>query len=174
MDLDAFEFGYFAQQIVLAAASVGFEQPDIDYTNSSLSAAFGNRCSPPAVVIPPFAGKQLQAICAAPDCPLDSTPMCYAYPNNGIVRQPAIANATLAGNVTKENETAAATTALWPSHCKRGATSSGCNFASSTAATSSASTNGAGRSDGTMRMGFEIALTWVATLVGAGAMALFL
>lgn len=118
MDLDTYETAFFNEQITLAVASLGFEQPDIDYTNTSLATVFGHRCSPPTVAVPPSAGERLQSICVAPDCPLDTSPDCAAYPNDGVVPQPEVANATLAGNVTKIDETKSATTALWPSHCE--------------------------------------------------------
>lgn len=105
MKSDPFESGYFNEQIVLAAKSLGFEEADCDFTQKALDATFGNRCSPAAPVIPASAGPQLQAICVSENCPLDPNATCSAYPDNGTVPFPAIANATLAGTVVKENDT---------------------------------------------------------------------
>lgn len=132
MDVDKYEMGFFNKQIVDAVASLGFEQPDVDFTNTSLDTVFSNRCSPPAAVIPPDAGEQLQSICVAGNCPLDGNAACGAYPNGGPVEQPVVANASLVGEVVKENETEAAPTAVWPVHCKRDEGGS-CAFATGSA-----------------------------------------
>lgn len=150
MDIDKYEMNFFTEQIVTAVASVGFEQPDIDFTNSSLYATFANRCSPPTTVIPADAGPQLQAICVAGNCPLAENSTCSAYPNGGPVEQPVVANASLVGNVTKENEAAAATTAVWPVHCvvardDSSGSQTKCAFSSGTATgTAAGGTTGSG------------------------------
>lgn len=110
MDADIFEAGFFNDQIAVAAQSIGFEDPDVAYTRAALAKTFTNRCTPPAAVIPPAAGPQLQSICVAPDCPLDPQANCSAYPDNGFIAQPAIVNATLVGPVQKQNETAPSAT----------------------------------------------------------------
>ena len=132
MDIDKYEMGFFNTQIVSAVASLGFEQPDVDFTNTSLYTVFSNRCSPPAAVIPPDAGEQLQTICVAGNCPLDGNAACGAYPNGGPVEQPVVANASLVGELVKGNETEAAPTAVWPVHCKRDE-GGRCEFASGSA-----------------------------------------
>ena len=138
MDADKWEAGYFNQQIVLAVQSLGFEEPDVNFTRDALDATFTHRCSPPATVIPASAGDQLQSICVAPNCPLDPHANCSAYPDNGFVAQPAIANVTLLDGVPKENETeAAATTPAGSSTPSSSSSSTG------SAAIASHTTNGA-------------------------------
>lgn len=142
MDTDKYEWGFFTKQIVDAVASLGFDEADVKYTNDGLYATFGDRCSPPATVIPPDAEPELQAICVAGNCPLSKESACGAYPNGGPVEQPVIANPSLVGNVTKLNEASAAPTARWPLHCiaARDGTSQTCAFTSGTATGTSAST----------------------------------
>ena len=149
MDLDKYQTGFFNQQIVLAVTSLGFEQPDIHFTQKGLEATFSNRCSPATKVIPADAGPQLQSICVAPDCPLDTNADCAAYPDGGPVEQPAIVNASLLGNVKQQNETEAGATASWPAHCvvARGASGTEqCAIATSCAATATSSSGSDGRS----------------------------
>jgi len=62
MNLDKYETSFFTKQIVDAVTPLGFEQPDIDFTNTSLYAVFGNCCSPATTVILPGAVEQLQSI----------------------------------------------------------------------------------------------------------------
>ena len=62
MNLDKCETSFFTKQIVDAVTSLGVEQPDIDFTNTSLYTVFRNRCSPATTVIPPEAVEQLQSI----------------------------------------------------------------------------------------------------------------
>ena len=161
--------GFFNERIALAGASLGFEQPDVDFTKKSLEEVFSRCCSSPAAVIPPNAGAQLQAICTVPNCPLDRNANCAAYPNGGPVEQPVIANATLVGNVTKENETAAATTAVWPAHCVyardvAGTKKEHCAFETS-AATGATQSNGA---DTTASDGGSSSRQWVKGMIMAG------
>ena len=151
MDIDKYEMGFFNHQITLAVASLGFEQPDVDFTLTSLEKVFSTRCSPPATVIPADAGPQLQEICGAPNCPLDPNANCAAYPDGEPEQQPVIANATLLGNVTKENEAAAATTAVWPAHCvykREGVGTMKEKCASETAATATGTQSNGGDSVG--------------------------
>jgi len=138
MKSDPWESGYFNEQIVLAARSLGFEEPDCDFTLKALEATFGNRCSPAAAVIPASAGPQLQAICISESCPLDPNATCSAYPD---VPFPAIANATIAGTVVKQNDTGAASTASASGTGSSSATSSSTgSAAASTSGSSGAST----------------------------------
>lgn len=51
---------------------------DINAVAMSLNTTFGQRCSPPAAVIP-SQGKQLQAMCIADSCPKASDATCGAY-----------------------------------------------------------------------------------------------
>lgn len=181
MDIEKYEMDFFTLQIVSAVASLGFEAADVHFTNASLHAAFGHRCSPPTTVIPPAAGQQLQSICVAPDCPLHPHARCGAYPDGGPVEQPAIANATLVGDVVKANETEAAPTAVWPAHCKRDGKGSdgGCASASGSASASAAS----GSHSGNAAAGLVSApsgvvavlasLAWAAVMVGGGAVMVF-
>lgn len=142
MKSDPFESGYFNEQIVLAAKSLGFEQADCDFTEKALAATFGNRCSPAAPVIPASAGPQLQAICVSENCPLDPNATCSAYPDDGFVPFPEIANATLAGAVVKENDTSAAATAS-PSGTSSATGSSSASGSSTGSASTATPTGGA-------------------------------
>jgi hypothetical protein len=163
MDIDKYEMGFFNEQIVTAVASLGFEQPDVKFTNDSLYTVFSNRCSLPTAVIPPDAGPQLQSICVAGNCPLDVNATCGAYPGGGFVEQPAVANTTLVGNVTKENETEAAPTAKWPVHCLAARDVSGtqtCSFAGG-AATSTTAANGATAIRKDLDIAAQLAVAWV-------------
>ena len=100
--------GYANEQITLAVKSLGFEQPDVDFTLQSLEKVFSYRCSPATAVIPPEAGPKLQSICGSSDCPLDPNATCSAYPDDGVEQYPVIANASLVGSIVKENDTASA------------------------------------------------------------------
>jgi hypothetical protein len=169
--------GFFNKQIVDAVASLGFEEADVKFTADGLEATFSNRCSPPATVIPPEAGDQLQSICVAGSCPLDENAACGAYPNGGFVEQPVVANATLVGNVTKVNETEAAPTAIWPVHCVAARDESGgatqtCSFASGTATESAAasSTSGGGVAavKDNLSVVAQIAVAWVVAAASSG------
>ena len=175
MDVDKYEMGFFTKQIVDAVASLGFEKADVEFTNTSIYTVFGNRCSPPATLIPPDAGDQLQSICVAGNCPLDAHATCGSYPNGGPVEQPLVANATLVGEVMKENETEAAATAVWPVHCKRDE-GEDCAFASSTASATAASATGNGATESFVQpvtIAVLGCLAWTFLLAGTGAFALF-
>ena len=112
MDPNYFEVAYFNEQVVLAGKSVGFEDPDVEYTRVGLEQTFTHRCSPPAAIIPVSAGPQLQAICSdANTCPLSQNANCSAYSNGGVLDYPAIANVTLLQGVPKENDTIGLSTA---------------------------------------------------------------
>ncbi|KIW13669.1 hypothetical protein PV08_08860 [Exophiala spinifera] len=170
MDPDIFESEYFNEQIVLAAQSVGFEDPDVTFTREGLAKTFTARCIPPAVVIPASAGPQLQSICVAADCPLDPQANCSAYPNDGNVSPPAIANATLVGPAAKVNGTAAPATESPSSTSASSAPSSSVSAESSSTASSSppaaSSTGAASHSYG----GWSTLKTlgYVASVLGAG------
>lgn len=175
MDIDKYEFGFFTKQIVNAIASLGFEKTDVDFTNTSLYTVFGNRCSPPTAVIPPDAGKQLQSICVAGNCPIDENASCGSYPNGGPVEQPVIANATLVGDVVKENETEAAATAVWPVHCKR-EEGGDCAFASSTASGAASSESGNAAAAAFVQpvaVAVLGCLAWTFVMAGTGVIAVF-
>ncbi|KAH8651436.1 hypothetical protein BX600DRAFT_528722 [Xylariales sp. PMI_506] len=99
MDLNAAEMNYFVEQAVKGLISFGFSDADAQFVNSTLDTTFNRRCAPAQSLIPPSAGPQLQAICIAPDCALSVNDTCSAY---NTATAPAIANATLAGNFTKD------------------------------------------------------------------------
>jgi hypothetical protein len=162
MKSDPYEVGYFNEQIVLAAKSLGFEEADCDFTQKALDATFGNRCSPAAAVIPASAGPQLQAICVSENCPLDPNATCSAYPDDGFVPFPEIANATLAGAVVKENDTSAASTASASGTSSPTGSSTGTATGAATSATGSS-----GASALELSSAFKIIGTLV-TVVGAG------
>ncbi|KAI1189119.1 hypothetical protein F5B17DRAFT_392497 [Nemania serpens] len=99
MDLNAAELGYFIEQAVKGLISFGFSDADAQFVNATLSGKFNERCAPAEPIIPASAGPQLQAICVAPDCALSPNDTCSAY---GDITAPAVANATLVGNFTKD------------------------------------------------------------------------
>lgn len=98
MGLNAAEMGFFVDQAVRGSLSIGFTDSDAQFVNNTLDTVFNYRCAPPAAVIPPTAGPQLQAICIAPDCSLAANDTCSAYD----AAVPAlVANSTLIGNYAK-------------------------------------------------------------------------
>ena len=62
MGLGAFEFGYFVEQVGLAAASFGVADADVTAVGMALNSLFGYKCAPAATVVP-SQGDALQAIC---------------------------------------------------------------------------------------------------------------
>jgi hypothetical protein len=90
MDLIAAELGYFIEQAVKGLVSFGFSDAD---------AQFDRRCAPGEPIIPASAGRQLQTICVAPDWPLSANNTCSVH---GGITAPAVANAALVGNFTKD------------------------------------------------------------------------
>lgn len=99
MYLNAAEMNFFIDQAVKGLISFGFSNDDAQFVNSTLNAKFNKRCAPAEAIIPPTAGPQLQPICIAPDCALSPNDTCSAYDK---VSTPAVANATLLGNYTKD------------------------------------------------------------------------
>ncbi|KIX04298.1 uncharacterized protein Z518_05165 [Rhinocladiella mackenziei CBS 650.93] len=162
MDSDKYEAGFFNQQIGLAVASVGFEEADVNFTLTALDMTFTHRCSPPAAVIPASAGPQLQSICVAPDCPLDPMADCSVYPNNGVIAQPAIANATLVGDIAKQNETEDGAT---PSASPNPSSSASASAASASASSTNGASNNVVLGSSTMTSCTLIALLGVGMFV---------
>lgn len=153
MDLDVYEMGFFIDQVGLSMKSLGFEEADITFTKSSLDKVFNRRCSPEATVIPESAGPNLQSICIAENCLLDPNATCAAYPNKGVALVPAVANATLVGNVTKADS-------LGNGSQSSSASGSGSSTASATGA---ASTGGAVR-----LVGASTVVGSITAAIGAG------
>lgn len=145
MDPNIWEAGYFNEQIVLAGKSIGFEEPDVNFTRDALDQTFTYRCIPPAAVIPPSAGPQLQTICSdVNSCPLAKNANCSAYPDGGVVDYPTIANVTLLQGVPKENDTIGLSSAS-----ASASTASASSTASGSAAPSTTSTGAAAYTFGT-------------------------
>lgn len=90
MDLDAYEVGYFIEQVGLSAASFGVATADVEAVGMALNALFGYKCAPPVTVIP-AQGAVLESICIAADCPTAPNATCSSYPT---VMMPVAANAT--------------------------------------------------------------------------------
>lgn len=67
MDLSAAEVGYFITQVAMSAASFGVAADDLAVVGTALTTLFGQKCSPPAVVIPSQPA-ELQAICIGEGC----------------------------------------------------------------------------------------------------------
>jgi hypothetical protein len=93
MNLDPSEMGYFISQVGLAATSFGVTTEDVTAVATALNKLFNYRCSPATTVIPEQ-GPTLNSICQNEMCPLDPMAQCSAYPNNGVVMQPMMANGT--------------------------------------------------------------------------------
>ncbi|EXJ74970.1 uncharacterized protein A1O5_01666 [Cladophialophora psammophila CBS 110553] len=139
MDPNVWEAGYFNEQIVLAGKSIGFEEPDVNFTREALDQTFTYRCIPPAAVIPPSAGPQLQTICSdVYSCPLAANANCSAYPDNGVVPYPEIANVTLLQGVPKENDTLGLSSTSTSSSASASATASGSAATPRTSSTNAA------------------------------------
>lgn len=98
MDLDPSEFGYFVQQVGLAATSFGVTEDDVSSVAMALQKLFGYRCSPATTVIPEQ-GATLNSICQNEKCPLDPMATCAAYPNNGTVMEPQAASGMMNGTM---------------------------------------------------------------------------
>jgi hypothetical protein len=101
MDLDPSEMGYFITQVGLAASSFGVTKDDVTAVAGALTKLFNYRCSPATTVIPEM-GPTLNSICQNEQCPLDPMAQCSAYPNNGVVMAPMMANGT---NMTTPSST---------------------------------------------------------------------
>jgi hypothetical protein len=99
MYLSAAEMGYFVEQAVKGLISFGFNDADAKFVNDSLNQVFNKRCAPAIHLIPDTAGPQRQSICIAPDCSLHVNNTCSVYDRDST---PAVANATLLGNYTKD------------------------------------------------------------------------
>ncbi|KAH0550951.1 hypothetical protein GP486_007685 [Trichoglossum hirsutum] len=99
MNLDAYQIGYFIQQVGLAAASFGVAKEDVEAVGMTLDKVFNKRCSPATAAIPAL-GPQLESMCIAPSCPLDAMAACSLYERNGTGSPPKVANASLAGNAS--------------------------------------------------------------------------
>jgi hypothetical protein len=67
MALDAVQVGYFITQVGLSAASFGVATADVEAVGKALMDLFGNRCAPPATVVP-LQGPQLHSVCIAACC----------------------------------------------------------------------------------------------------------
>lgn len=78
MGLGAFEFGYFIEQVGLAAASFGVADADVEAVGTALNSLFGYKCAPAAAVVP-SQGDALQAICIESNCPTAPSAACAAY-----------------------------------------------------------------------------------------------
>jgi hypothetical protein len=109
MNLDPSEFGYFVQQVGLAATSFGVTEEDVTAVAGALQKLFGYKCSPPTTVIPEM-GATLNSICQNDKCPLDPMATCSAYPNNGTVMEPQMAS-----GMSNGTSTATATGGMSPS-----------------------------------------------------------
>ncbi|KAH0536118.1 hypothetical protein FGG08_006984 [Glutinoglossum americanum] len=110
MNLDAFQIGYFIQQVALSAASFGVAKEDLEVVGAALDKLFNKRCSPATVVIP-SAGPQLESMCIASSCPLDPMAACGLYDKEGTGTPPKVANASLAGNTSSTASASATGTA---------------------------------------------------------------
>lgn len=128
MDLNPSQFGYFVTQVGLAASSFGVSKDDINTVAMALNKLFGYRCSPAATVIPEM-GPTLNSICQNEMCPLDPMATCAAYPNNGTVMMPMMANSTMNSSMPSSTMMPTMTTTGMPMFTG-GAAASGVGFGS--------------------------------------------
>ena len=157
MDLDKYQLGFFKQQCGLSLAALGVDGSDVNILLEKLDRLFTRRCSPPTQV--PGAGPaELQAICIAPNCPLDTHADCAAYPNKGVANAPGIANGTLAGNLTATNGTGSSLT--------NSSSTSGVSM-SSAAAAATQTTNAAYYGRESCNLGSVVAAATLASLLWA-------
>lgn len=96
MDLSYAEVTYFIDQVALSAMSFGVAKEDLTVVGTALNQLFNYRCSPPVTVIP-SQGPVLESICIDDTCPVAANATCSSY---NATMEPAVANATLAGNGT--------------------------------------------------------------------------
>ena len=102
MALDAYQMGYFIQQVGLSAASFGVTDDDVAAVGMALTKLFDYRCAAPATAVP-AQGPQLQSICIVDSCPLADNATCSAYEP---VIEPGVANSTLAMGEGNSSSTA--------------------------------------------------------------------
>ncbi|KAM0327434.1 hypothetical protein ACHAQA_005720 [Verticillium albo-atrum] len=95
MNLDSSEMGYFIQQVALAAESFGVAKEDIAVVGKALTELFNFKCLPAAEILP-GAGKELQSICSAEDCPAAKDAQCDLYDQT--IEHPVAANSTQGGS----------------------------------------------------------------------------
>lgn len=129
MDLDAYEVGYFIEQVGLSAASFGVADADVQAVGMALTKLFDYRCAPATTAIP-AQGSQLQSICIADNCLLSPNATCSAYEP---AVEPGVANSTLA--MGEGNASSTATMSYMPG-ASASATSTGTGPAISTGAAS--------------------------------------
>lgn len=127
MDLNAYQVGYFIQQVGMSAASFGVTSDDVTAVGKALAMLFDYKCAPATTVIP-SQGAQLQSICTDDSCPTAPNATCDAY---GTAMMPAVANSTLVGNSTSTS-----------SSSKTSSTASSTSTTSATASTAAGSTYG--------------------------------
>ncbi|KAJ6259649.1 hypothetical protein Dda_5287 [Drechslerella dactyloides] len=100
MNLGPTQFGYFIQEISLAAAAIGFEEDDVQGFASKLNTTFGQRCAPKQAVLP-NSEPDLQSLCIDITCPLALGGICPAYNHfGGFGIDPASPIATAGPQVT--------------------------------------------------------------------------
>ncbi|KAF2099944.1 hypothetical protein NA57DRAFT_55876 [Rhizodiscina lignyota] len=107
MALDAFEVGYFIQQVGMSAASFGVSDSDAATVGNTLNAVFGHKCAAAAAVLP-SAKEELQAICIADDCPVATNASCKSYdpvvkPTNTTANGTSTTSASAAGATSTSN-----------------------------------------------------------------------
>lgn len=114
MNLNAYQLGYFVEQVALAGASFGVAQADLEGVGAALQHIFGLRCAPPAAVVQ-SQGPQLQAICINMDsCPLAPDAVCGLYDGmqgNGTAVSSSSSSGTATPTVAPSKTAATSTTA---------------------------------------------------------------
>ncbi|KAK4543855.1 hypothetical protein LTR36_004888 [Oleoguttula mirabilis] len=78
MALDAYQVGWFIEQVGLSAKSFGVADADVEYVGTALQTLFGQKCAAKLDIVP-GAADELQAICIAEDCPTAANATCSAY-----------------------------------------------------------------------------------------------
>ncbi|KAK5117113.1 hypothetical protein LTR85_009044 [Meristemomyces frigidus] len=108
MALDAFQVGWFIEQVGLSAKSFGVADADIEYVGTALQTLFGHKCAPKLDIVP-GAADELQAICTAKDCPEATNATCSAYAS---VVTPKHVNGSVTVSGTASTSTAKSTSTV--------------------------------------------------------------
>lgn len=68
MALDAYQVGWFIEQVGLSAKSFGVAEADVKFVGTALNALFGHKCAPKLDIVA-GADEELQSICIAVRAP---------------------------------------------------------------------------------------------------------
>jgi hypothetical protein len=115
MDLNATQFGYFVQEVGLAALSFGVDPNDLVPVATALGTLFGQRCAPVVSVLGGSVPAEPQSICIDESCTMAPNGTCDAYgpavmplPCNGIAGHSGPSNSTSSTSAAQATATSAA------------------------------------------------------------------